>query len=756
MLNLLQDLAFETLHTLYMAAPFLMLGLAMAGFLHVLLPASLIQRWLGHMGMSGVARAALIGVPLPVCSCGVVPLAVEMRRKGASSPASVSFLITTPESSADSILLTWGLMGPVMAIARPIAAFVTAVIGGIGAIAYLPDHEPTIETDEPIEPVSCCGHGSDKPSPDESSPDESGPDQHCHDDDNHDDHGHSHGTADVDITVRGRRALRVAWRRLLRRPIDETDADARLGRDLIRPALRYGFVEMLDDLAFWLVLGVAAAGALAVALPDDLAARGLGSGIVPMLLMLAIGVPIYMCASASTPVAGALMAKGLSPGAAMVFLLAGPATNAATAILLLKIFGRRFVQIYLASVMIGALVAGLVLDALIGWLGWTIASPLTMGGMSAFSVIAGLCLVVLSALLAWRLWRGAWATGARELRASVMALPLGKLTRWWRPRRLLAALALIVAVAWLASGLHTVPGDSQGYSFVFGRLWHADLPAGLHWAPPAPIGDWKTWRTGYARKTDIGFKTDLELLANRKALARLADPEAWHSTVAAMDTDPEQAKYLTADENLLELNFSVHYALRDPTAFFYGVDHSRDFVALYAETAARRFLASEPLESLLTERRATLETTVGKTIQTALDRLGAGVEVTSVHVVDIHPPSGAVFAFRDVASAKEEKETRIHQARERLASEVPRARGEAAKITADADADAASRRTEAQGEAQAFIATADVFGRDRTLLGHVLWLENAEKVLAGRDKIIIPPGATTGRVSLWHDRPPNP
>ena len=725
MLYLLQEIAIESVRTLYLAAPFLLLGLAMAGALHVLMPAETVRRWLGHPGLSGVTKAAAIGVPLPVCSCGVVPLAIEMRRKGASPPASVSFLTTTPESSADSILLTWGLMGPVMAIARPAAAFVTALIGGVAAIAYLPN------LDVPAAAPACD-----------------------HDHDHHDGHDHDHDHGLSGDPAAARRAIGATVRRLLRREARPDDAGMGVWRDVVRPALRYGFIEMLDDLAFWLVVGVLAAGVLGVLVPDDLASRGLGVGLMPMLLMLAVGIPIYMCASASTPVAAALMAKGISPGAALVFLLAGPATNAATIILLGRTFGRRFVQIYLVSVALGAILSGLALDALVGWLGWHIASPLSVAESAAFSALAFLSLLLLSGLLLWRLIRGgAWASGIGELRATLHAIPTGRLRRRFARRSTLVAALLLAAVVWLASGLKTVPSDSHGYAFSFGKLWRADLAPGLRWAPPPPIGAMKLWRTQYARKTDIGFRTDLELIAQRKTLARTADPEAWHSSVAAMNTDAEQATHLTADENLVEMSFTVHYRLTDPRAFFYGIDHQRDFVALYAEAAARSLVAASSLEALLTERRPEVERAIRQQLADDLTRIGAGIEVVSVHVVDVHPPAGAVFAFRDVSSASEEKETRIHQARETLAREAPRARGEAAKLVAEADAQATARRIVAAGEASAFEETAIAFGTNPTLLRHLLWLETAERVLPGRNKMIVPPGTADGRITLWGDAP---
>ncbi|MEO1369322.1 MAG: permease, partial [Acidobacteriota bacterium] len=162
----------EAVRMLYLAAPFLLLGLLMAGFIHVLMPTRWVERWLGRPGLSGVVKAAIIGVPLPICSCGVVPIAVELRHKKASDPASLSFLTTTPESGVDSILFTWALMGPVMAIVRPIAAFATALVTGVLAIAYLP--------------LSRLGSmGGD----DESGEADADHDHRSHD---HDHHGHDH------------------------------------------------------------------------------------------------------------------------------------------------------------------------------------------------------------------------------------------------------------------------------------------------------------------------------------------------------------------------------------------------------------------------------------------------------------------------------------------------------------------------------------------------------------------------------------
>lgn len=747
-MNLLYAIAFETLRTLVLAAPFLLLGLLMAGLLHVLLPTSLIQRWMGRQGLSGVTMAALIGVPLPVCSCGVVPISVELRRKGASAPASLSFLTTTPESSVDSILFTYALMGPVLAVARPIAAFFTALVGGVAAIAYMPPAEWAAGREEPLPKGADCGCGPG----DAHDHDASVHDGHDHEGHDHDCHDHGHAIS-YEQAPEALAALRALGRRLTFRRRPEDIRAPGVWKSVVRPALRYGFGELLDDLAFWLVLGVVLAGVLGALLPADLGERGLGSGILPMLLMLVVGVPIYMCASASTPIAAALMAKGISPGAALVFLLAGPATNAATLVLLGRTFGRRFVQIYLASVVIGALAAGIVLDALAFGLGWQLMAPLVEGGAQGFGLFDWLFLAVLSLLLLRSFGRGAWSEGMGELRSGFLGMLPDTATRErWR-RLLLGGGLAAAALAYLASGAIEIPVGSQGFAYRFGALVASDLEPGLHWNPPGPIGSVRSWRTEYPRKADIGFKTDLQLLAQRKELARYANPDEWHSTVAAMNTNIEQATYLTADENLVEMSFTVHYGLDDPTAFFVGLDHRHDLVGLYAEASARHFLAGNMLEELLTTRRQEIEAAIHHTLDERLDGVAAGVAVRAVRIVDIHPPGGAVFAFRDVSSAREDKETRIHRAREVQSRQLPRSRGEAEAILTRARGEAEARATEAAGSSRAFTERADAVASQRRILERLLWIEGAERVLAGREKIIVPPGTTGTDVTLWREEP---
>ncbi len=349
-------------------APLMLIGLLMAGMLHILIPRHIIQRLMGGKGLLSVITSAAFGIPLPICSCGIVPIAIELRRKGASKPSTMSFLITTPESGTDSILITWGLLGPFMAIARPIASFFSALLAGVFAIGLLRD------SDE---------NGSGKQ-------DETGCHDHCQIDKEHDSFDNQEDYVGIS------QIFKRIW--------------------------SYAFKEMADEIVFSLLVGLLLTGLIIVAFPDNLAMYGLEKGIIPMLIMLAASVPLYMCASASTPIAAALIVKGISPGAAMVFLLAGPATNAATIVMLTRQFGGRFVRIYLACIIAGALISGYVFDYLLVLSGIHIVPAMSMDSHSIIGTFQWISALLLIALMVWRFWNGAARTGIKDLSNNTFVL----------------------------------------------------------------------------------------------------------------------------------------------------------------------------------------------------------------------------------------------------------------------------------------------------------------------------------------------
>lgn len=276
-------------HLLGEMAPYLLLGFLIAGVLHAFVPRTVYARYLARNDFRSVLLAALFGVPLPLCSCGVIPTAMSMRREGASRAATVSFLIATPQTGVDSIAATASLMGLPFALLRPIAALVTALFGG-GIVGLATDDRAQASAAEEPEPPH------------------------------------------------------------------------RTFFEKCRLALRYGFSEMMQDIGKWLVVGLVLAGAITVLLPDDFFTSFGDRPLVNMLLMLLLSVPMYLCATGSVPVAAALVLKGLSPGAAFVLLMAGPATNLAAILVIGKVLGRRTLALYLASIIAGAIGFGLLID----------------------------------------------------------------------------------------------------------------------------------------------------------------------------------------------------------------------------------------------------------------------------------------------------------------------------------------------------------------------------------------------------------
>ena len=281
-------------------APYLLFGFFVAGLLSVLISPEVVERHLGGAGIWPVIKASILGVPLPLCSCGVIPVAASLRRHGARRGATVSFLLSTPQTGVDSIFVTFSLLGPIFAVFRPIAALLTGVAGGALVNAFDKNGKAQDAPAAPCE-AACCASA-------------------------------------------GKRGAMVRM-------------------------LHYGFVTLARDIAKPLVIGLLVAGLITAIVPEDFFAEALGTGLVAMLVMMALGIPIYVCATASVPIAAALMMKGVSPGAALVFLIAGPATNAATITTVWKVMGRRTAAIYLGTVAVAALGWGLSLDHIYAALG---------------------------------------------------------------------------------------------------------------------------------------------------------------------------------------------------------------------------------------------------------------------------------------------------------------------------------------------------------------------------------------------------
>jgi uncharacterized membrane protein YraQ (UPF0718 family)/copper chaperone CopZ len=271
-------------------SPYLLLGFFFAGVLRVVFPRHVITKYMGKRNFRSVLNAALLGVPMPLCSCGVLPTGIGFYKNGASRGSTISFLISTPQTGVDSILATYSLLGLPLAIIRPVVALLTGVLGGL------------------------FGNLAEKKKGEEQKP------------------------------------VMVGE--------EETERS-------VKELFRYGFVELVQDISKWLVIGMLVAALLSVLVPQDFFTERISSEYLAMVLMLLASVPLYICATGSIPIAAVLLMKGLSPGAALVLLMAGPATNIATMAVIGNSMGRRTLWIYLLSIIGGALFFGILVNELI-------------------------------------------------------------------------------------------------------------------------------------------------------------------------------------------------------------------------------------------------------------------------------------------------------------------------------------------------------------------------------------------------------
>jgi uncharacterized membrane protein YraQ (UPF0718 family) len=393
-------------------APLLLLGLVFAGVVQLVLKRVKLARHLAGTDMKSVTLAALFGAPLPLCSCSVVPVALALRRSGASKGATSSFAIATPEVGVDSIAVSFVLLDPLLAVVRPIAAIVTAITSG-AAVNWLVKsgrdvNVPAAAIERAELEAGCCGDEPETASrtqPSTLEHLEHDDHDHGHEHDVDHEHGIDHGHADhvhADHEHGADHEHEAPHERG-----DTNDASTRT-RGPLAAILHYAFVEMLDDLAVSLLIGVLLSGAIVALVPSSVFASPIASGLPGMLLMFVIGIPLYVCALTSTPIAAALILKGLSPGTALVFLLAGPATNIATLVMFSKVLGRRAILVQMAAMFVTVLALGLFVDRLYPWLGLTPSAHVGEAmehGAGWWSIAAG---IVLALLLLASLVRTAW------------------------------------------------------------------------------------------------------------------------------------------------------------------------------------------------------------------------------------------------------------------------------------------------------------------------------------------------------------
>lgn len=713
MTDFLIRVALETWNILKEASIFLLFGFALAGVLAVLVRGQTLRRLFGTGKVRSVLWASALGIPLPLCSCGVLPTALGLRRQGATKGATVSFLISTPETGVDSISLSYALMDPIITVFRPVAALITAVSAGLATNFFgEPRRQAVAEAAAAPEPI---------------------PHDHAHH------HGHDHDHEHDQLADQPR-------------PADALDA--------LRRIYRYAFGELLDETSYWLLLGIVLSGVIAAALPATFFEQYLSDDFTSMVVMLLIGIPIYTCASSSTPIAAAFVLKGLNPGAALVFLLAGPATNIGSLTVLLKFLGARVVAIYLGTIVVVTLLAGFALN----WVyqAWALDPQATFGTGTAFvpepvKVAAALALIAFLLISMRRthvpgewLWLRDQVTRVMGVRVSAARL------KW--------ATAGGAVALYLWSGLFTVQPGEVGVRLRFGEIVAPDLGPGLHYRLPWPFESHEIIQRDLVRRAELGFRSAAAQGLTERALARdrltVGGPSnPVPNTIKATgfwfqkEAVPEESFLLTGDGNLIDLRFTVQYQVKDPIAYAYGLAQPEDLVRGTMLAVLRGVVGTSAIDDLYTTARGDVEDRARHAVQDLLDGYRSGIEIVAVRLLYVHPPAEVHDAFRDVASAQEDKLRTVNRAQTFAVEKVNQAEGEAAARTESALAFKDEQVLHASGDAAGFTRKVDAYRRAPELTRFRLQLETIEAVLPGSRKLVRPGAGDVRDFDLWLLKP---
>jgi hypothetical protein len=307
MIRIIINILSWTWYYLKESSPWLLLGLLLAGLLRALIPSEVILNYLGKRDFKSILRASLVGIPLPLCSCGVLPTGIGLYKQGASKASTLAFIIATPATTITSILLILGMIGWKFMLAQIAIAFGVALLTGLSAFIFLKDEEK--------------------------------------------------------ITTKSRREKAHGFHKGF---IECEECRHRL-KDRIKTTFSYGFVEVMDDIGVYLLIGLVLAGLLAALLPTSLISEYMGKGPFPMLLMILIGTPMYICSTGSVPFAASLIAKGMAPSAGLVFLIVGPATNLSAFLVISKAMGKKAALLYITSIICFSILIASAIH-LVGWL----------------------------------------------------------------------------------------------------------------------------------------------------------------------------------------------------------------------------------------------------------------------------------------------------------------------------------------------------------------------------------------------------
>ena len=651
-------------------AVYILFGFAVAGLLQAFISSERATQWLSRRKRGSVFLATLVGAPLPLCSCSVLPAALTLRKKGAGRGATLSFLISTPETSVTSILITYSLLGPLMAIFRPVAAVITALAAGFAEnfLDRKPADQSTNEATKnggiECDPESCvCG-------------------------------------------------------------APENDDAAQRPAEKLAAGMRFAFIELFDDIFGWIAFGILAAALIQILLPTEAFSEYFGNPWIAMPVMLLISIPLYVCAEGSTPIAAVLLTQGLNPGAALVLLLAGPATNIGAVGALARVLGRRAVIVYLTTIAIVSLLMGVALNWLLGMESLTLnvrlfQEPLLPMWLKAMGAVAFLAMGLLT------MQRREWL---KRLAARLDAwLPFG-VTK----ARLSGAAIVIAVIGYFGSGFFAVQPGESGVVLRFGKITRSDLTPGLHYAWPAPFEKSDRIAIRRVNRLVLGYPQYMteagELIPN--------EADSW---------------MLIGDENIAEIKSVVHWSAKPDEAlrFKYGNEDPEKLVGDVALGAMREVLGGRTINHGFTTERFDCEQAIEKLIQQRLDTYESGIGIESFRFLDAHAPADVHDSFRDVAGALEDKSTQINLALAQEARVVPLARGEGERLEAEAGGYAADAKARATGEAERFTMTWEAYREAPRVTRWRLYIETMERALRDIRTYLKPGGSKSRDIEIW-------
>lgn len=662
---------------------FLLLGFGLAGILRFAISESRAFKYFRGRDLKSVTAASLFGVPLPLCSCSVLPVAASLRKQGASRGATSAFLISTPETGVDSIATSYALLDPILTVVRPVAAFVTAVVTGMAVNWFGP-----AETDDDNEGAEAgvaaidegCGHDHG---------DDHG---HGHDHGHHHDHDHSH----------------------------EFDREAAQADGKIRGWWRYSFVVLLDELGPYLILGFLLSGVIGVLVPSAWFANPVLGGFGGMLLMLVIGIPMYVCATGSTPVAAALLLKGLNPGAAVVFLLAGPATNIGALVALKKYLGKRTVIIYLICIAVVSLLIGFFVDGIYVSQGITASAVVGTGASIIPEFVKTLCSVLLLYMMVTSAMRTRfdreWADNLRRWCRPLGFNPVSRTSR--------GVVVAALLVIYVSTGVSSVAPGETAWVVTFGKAGDAIEEPGMvaHW--PWPIQSVKSVSRESIRRVSLGtveaLSPDGDAVGDR--------PRQWPSSRERLAE--QEAEVLAGDANILVVQLSIHYGVTDAFHYAFRVADADALVRRTAEWAARRVTATMSTDDLLIGHQDEVESRTREILQEELDALAVGLTVHAVRVLFVHAPERAHSAFRDIASAEEDRLKENYLAERNKVTIEQSALSEAYEMVQTEKGNAAMKLALEQGRADAFRLVAEAWRDTEEITRSRLWFDALDKLLS--------------------------